>query len=171
MGKNILKDPVEFLKQKITAHGKSGIDGTYLTGVNVVVDPGSHAHSDTYDDAKDYFNLLFENDDEFVKLVANFATQEIISAWYHPIDYFGTKGVSFLFEREDDLLSMFAILPSVSAESFDEDVEILSHLAFRFADIARLEAGIMRIIIARAQLSWSAMETENLLFTLDQESN
>jgi hypothetical protein len=171
MGKNPLKDPVEFLKQKITAHGTSGVDGTFLTGVSVVVDPVSHAHSDTVDDAKDYFNQLLETDDQFVKLIAHFATQEVISAWYHPIDYFGTKGASFLFEREDDLLSMFAILPSVSAETFDEDVEILSHLAFRFADIARLEPGIMRIIIARAELSWSAMETENLLFTLDQESN
>jgi|GEM_PF-2359269 len=166
-----LKDPVQYLKNRIITNGISGENGTYLIGASVVVNPNAHAHSDTYDDAISFIKDRIDDDKDFARMVATLAIESTSSVFFNIPNYFGHYGCTLHFIRDGQTLSMVAILTEISISEFEDDVEILSHIALWFAKLANCETGKLRVIMTRAMLYWGQMEEENLLFNLERESN
>jgi len=167
-----LKNPVQYLKNRVTQNGHSGENGTYLIGASVVIEPTAHAHSDTFQDARDFFQGLIEKDDLFAKMIALLATDpDITRTYYHLYEYFGVQGASLHVLRDASKMSLLSFLPEVEVEEFEADVELLSHLTIMISKVAGCETGTLRLTIGRAELSWERMEEENLLYSVDRESN
>lgn len=166
-----LKDPVKYLKDRAATSGHSSADGAYLIGPSVVIDPHAHAHSDTYDDAIAFIKDRVDKDVDFARVVAILAIDPTPSIFYHIPDYFSHCGCTLHFIRDGQTLSTLAVLTEVSISEFEEDVEILSHIAIWFAKLANCQTGKLRVTLTRATLQWEQMEEENLLFNTERESN
>lgn len=166
-----LKDPVSHLKNLIVKRGESGHLWTFFNGANVVWDPREHAHSDTYQDAKDV--LLDWADDPCYKSFIVNLTHRAGEDFYYPISEFSVFPFGTVYLHRDtahNSLGVTFTLPYLDASEFDVDVEILSHISLFWAKIAHAEVTSLRAFINCAFLKWEDMEGDNLLFT-EYESN
>ena len=168
-----LKDPIQHLKDLIAKKGVSGHHGTSFYGANVVWNPSEYSHSDTYDDA---FDLLLETQrkdpHEYGALAFHLTHCRSEDLYYQLPDYYGTEGCMVYLRQEEakNELAVTFVLPMFDASEFEDDIEILSHMALIWAKIAQRETCQVRLFCNEAFLRWETMEEDNLLFT-EYESN
>lgn len=168
-----LKEPVQHIKDLIAKRGVSGRYGTSLYGANILWVPQEYAHSDTYDDAMDFLRENFRKDpEEYGRLCYHLTHNTSGDLYYQLHDFYSLCGVMLYIRREDpnNELGVTFVFPRLDAKEFEEDIEILSHIAMELAKMARKETGQVRLFANEAFLRWENMEEDNLLYT-EYESN
>jgi hypothetical protein len=167
-----LNDPTTHLKDLIAKKGVSEHHCTSLSGVNIVVNPHDHIHSDSEKDTMDLLLKCVERDPEYGRLIAHISHVDNEHLYYLLEDYYGLEGLMCYIKvnRAEEQFAVSFVVPEVDANVFSDDVEILSHMVVFWAKIARLPVKQFQIYIPYAHMRWEAMEEDNLLYT-EYESN
>lgn len=160
------KDPATHLKDLVVKRGESESFGTVFYGANLVVNPDDHAHSDSYDDARDVIQTLAERSEEYRKFIAKITHGDSYSLTFLFPSYFDTEGCLAYFRGDADsrAVNVTFVLKEANVKLFDSDVEILSHIAAYWARLANREIKEMRIFVNQAFITWEDMEQDSLLY-------
>ena len=161
-----VKDPAAFLKDLVARRGQSQRYATVFSGANVSFDPNEHSHSDTYTDTLSFLQRLAENSRKYQRVITWLGHADHVEEHFVFPEYFGLTGVvAYIRKDKEEGFSVSFCFPQANISRIYVDVEILSHIALRWAKIANHELNEVRLFINYAFLKWEDMEEENLLYT------